>query len=186
MARLSSTVSRCSDTSRFYDWAQHWQRPKAEGGEGPFCRIPAKLAMLRSAIASWCHCSSHCNSPRRRNQPASISNPKLHVTVASDTVACRSIGARPTADDDGQPTTTATMPTTTTTTDKPGAAAPPPEHLGVPSRNPLPLSASQESQVRDIYYARVRKNCTEEIKGRRRPWTLRQTERTGCNGQTAS
>ena len=37
--------------------------------------------------------------------------------------------------------------------------------LGVPSRNPLPLSASQESQVRDIYYARVRKNCAEEIKG---------------------
>lgn len=56
-----------------------------------------------------------------------------------------------------------------TTTDKPGAVAPPPEHLSVPSRNPLPLSASQESQVRDIYYARVRKNCTEEIKGTRRP-----------------
>ena len=46
--------------------------------------------------------------------------------------------------------------------DKPEA---PTERLGVPSRNPLPLSASQESQVRDIYYARVRKNCTEEIKG---------------------
>ncbi|KAJ3493489.1 hypothetical protein NLG97_g4696 [Lecanicillium saksenae] len=42
---------------------------------------------------------------------------------------------------------------------------PPPERLGVPSRNPLPLSASQESQVRDIYYARVRKQCAEEIKG---------------------
>ncbi len=39
------------------------------------------------------------------------------------------------------------------------------ERPGIPSRNPLPLSASQESQVRDIYYARVRKNCTEEIKG---------------------
>ncbi|KAL6859867.1 hypothetical protein ACO1O0_003891 [Amphichorda felina] len=46
-------------------------------------------------------------------------------------------------------------------TDKPDA---PSERLGVPSRNPLPLSASQEAQVRDIYYARVRKNCTEEIK----------------------
>lgn len=43
---------------------------------------------------------------------------------------------------------------------------PPPERLGVPSRNPLPLSASQESQVRDIYYARVRKQCAEEIKGK--------------------
>lgn len=52
--------------------------------------------------------------------------------------------------------------TTMTTNNQPDAA---PEHLGVPSRNPLPLSASQESQVRDIYYARVRKNCTEEIKG---------------------
>lgn len=46
--------------------------------------------------------------------------------------------------------------------DKPEA---PTERLGVPSRNPLPLSASQESQVRDIYYARVRKNCQDEIKG---------------------
>lgn len=42
----------------------------------------------------------------------------------------------------------------------------PQQRLGVPSRNPLPLSASQESQVRDIYYARVRKQCADEIKGR--------------------
>ena len=41
----------------------------------------------------------------------------------------------------------------------------PPERLAVPSRNPLPLSASQESQVRDIFYANVRKECAEEIKG---------------------
>ncbi|KAJ2974109.1 hypothetical protein NQ176_g6231 [Zarea fungicola] len=41
---------------------------------------------------------------------------------------------------------------------------PPPERLAIPSRNPLPLSASQESQVRDIYYARVRKQCADEIK----------------------
>ncbi|KAK2595643.1 hypothetical protein QQS21_006614 [Conoideocrella luteorostrata] len=40
----------------------------------------------------------------------------------------------------------------------------PQKRLGVPSRNPLPLSATQESQVRDIYYARVRKQCAEEIK----------------------
>lgn len=39
------------------------------------------------------------------------------------------------------------------------------EKLGVPSRNPLPLSASQEAQVRDIYYQNVRKQCAEEIKG---------------------
>ncbi|KAG6087717.1 hypothetical protein E4U15_007465 [Claviceps sp. LM218 group G6] len=40
----------------------------------------------------------------------------------------------------------------------------PQQRLGVPSRNPLPLSASQEAQVREIYYARVRKQCTQEIK----------------------
>ncbi|KAK4188502.1 hypothetical protein QBC35DRAFT_357817, partial [Podospora australis] len=34
----------------------------------------------------------------------------------------------------------------------------------IPSRNPLPLSASQEAQVRDIFHARVRKRCTDEIK----------------------
>lgn len=41
----------------------------------------------------------------------------------------------------------------------------PQEKLGVPSRNPLPLSASQEAQVRDIFYQKVRKECAEEIKG---------------------
>lgn len=39
------------------------------------------------------------------------------------------------------------------------------ERLPMPSRNPLPLSASQEAQVRDIFYARVRKHCADEIKG---------------------
>ncbi|PHH61440.1 hypothetical protein CDD81_348 [Ophiocordyceps australis] len=34
----------------------------------------------------------------------------------------------------------------------------------VPSPNPLPLSASQEAQVRDIFYARVRQRCAQEIK----------------------
>lgn len=32
------------------------------------------------------------------------------------------------------------------------------------SKNPLPLSAYQEGQVRDLYYARVRGICAEEIK----------------------
>ncbi|KAI6760530.1 hypothetical protein HG530_009390 [Fusarium avenaceum] len=40
----------------------------------------------------------------------------------------------------------------------------PAEKLGVPSRNPLPLSASQEAQVRDIFYQKVRKECADEIK----------------------
>ncbi|KAK3693708.1 hypothetical protein B0T22DRAFT_436869 [Podospora appendiculata] len=38
------------------------------------------------------------------------------------------------------------------------------DRLPMPSSNPLPLSATQESQIRDIYYARVRSHCTEEIK----------------------
>ncbi|TGZ76241.1 hypothetical protein EX30DRAFT_324941 [Ascodesmis nigricans] len=32
------------------------------------------------------------------------------------------------------------------------------------TRNPLPLSAAQEAQVRDLYYARVRGLCAEEIR----------------------
>lgn len=35
----------------------------------------------------------------------------------------------------------------------------------MPSRNPLPLSASQEAQVREIFYERVRSYCGPEIKG---------------------
>ena len=43
----------------------------------------------------------------------------------------------------------------------------------MPSRNPLPLSASQEAQVREIFYERVRGYCGPEIKGiyRKQPWT---------------
>ncbi|KAI1440712.1 cytochrome c oxidase biogenesis protein Cmc1 like-domain-containing protein [Annulohypoxylon stygium] len=36
--------------------------------------------------------------------------------------------------------------------------------LPMPSRNPLPLSASQEAQVREVFNARVRNLCSEEIK----------------------
>ncbi|CAK7568316.1 MAG: hypothetical protein SEPTF4163_006303 [Sporothrix epigloea] len=36
--------------------------------------------------------------------------------------------------------------------------------LPMPSHNPLPLSASQEAQVRDLYYERVRQKCHAEIK----------------------
>ncbi|KAI1079065.1 cytochrome c oxidase biogenesis protein Cmc1 like-domain-containing protein [Whalleya microplaca] len=38
------------------------------------------------------------------------------------------------------------------------------ERLPMPSRNPLPLSASQEAQVREVFNARVRKLCADEIK----------------------
>ncbi|KAH0536502.1 hypothetical protein FGG08_006627 [Glutinoglossum americanum] len=38
------------------------------------------------------------------------------------------------------------------------------ERLPMPSRNPLPLSAGQEQQVRDMYYKRVRGYCADEIK----------------------
>jgi COX assembly protein 1 len=61
--------------------------------------------------------------------------------------------------------------------DEPSA---PQEHLGVPSRNPLPLSASQEAQVRDIFYARVRKNCSDEIKGEL-PFGVLATNGDGLN-----
>ncbi|OTA38696.1 hypothetical protein D0861_04961 [Hortaea werneckii] len=33
-----------------------------------------------------------------------------------------------------------------------------------PSRQPLPLSASQESQVRELYHKRVRNKCADEVR----------------------
>ena len=44
-------------------------------------------------------------------------------------------------------------------------AAPKTTPLLLPSRNPLPLSAGQEQQVRDLYYKRVRGYCADEIRG---------------------
>ena len=50
------------------------------------------------------------------------------------------------------------------------AMAPPPAEveeiprLPMPSRNPLPLSAAQEAQVREMYHSRVRSYCAAEIK----------------------
>ncbi|KAI8629660.1 hypothetical protein F5Y19DRAFT_73150 [Xylariaceae sp. FL1651] len=38
------------------------------------------------------------------------------------------------------------------------------ERLPMPSRNPLPLSASQEAQVREVFNARVRALCSDDIK----------------------
>lgn len=32
-------------------------------------------------------------------------------------------------------------------------------------RTPLPLSASQEAEVKDLYHKRVRSYCTDEIRG---------------------
>lgn len=45
----------------------------------------------------------------------------------------------------------------------------------MPSRNPLPLSASQEAQVREIFYERVRGYCGPEIKGkyRKQSWATK-------------
>ncbi|KAI2641047.1 cytochrome c oxidase biogenesis protein Cmc1 like-domain-containing protein [Xylaria nigripes] len=39
-----------------------------------------------------------------------------------------------------------------------------PKRLSMPSRNPLPLSATQEAQVREIFNGRVRTHCAPEIK----------------------
>ncbi|EEP82274.1 conserved hypothetical protein [Uncinocarpus reesii 1704] len=41
---------------------------------------------------------------------------------------------------------------------------PPPSHPRINLRNPTPLSASQEAEVKDIYYKRVRGYCAAEIK----------------------
>ena len=35
----------------------------------------------------------------------------------------------------------------------------------LPSRNPIPLSSSQEAAVRELYYKRVRSKCADEIRG---------------------
>lgn len=35
----------------------------------------------------------------------------------------------------------------------------------VPSRNPLPLTANQESQVRELYHKRVRTKCADQVRG---------------------
>lgn len=39
-----------------------------------------------------------------------------------------------------------------------------PQATSINLRNPLPLSAAQEAQVKDLYYKRVRKLCDPEIK----------------------
>ncbi|KAF4954427.1 hypothetical protein FGADI_5293 [Fusarium gaditjirri] len=57
----------------------------------------------------------------------------------------------------------------------------PEEKLGVPSRNPLPLSASQEAQVRDIFYQKVRKECADEIKGTSPPPPVSPTSTPNYN-----
>ncbi|KAI0169107.1 hypothetical protein GGR52DRAFT_574333 [Hypoxylon sp. FL1284] len=44
------------------------------------------------------------------------------------------------------------------------AGDPKEERLPMPSRNPLPLSASQEAQVREVFNKRVRNLCADEIK----------------------
>ena len=36
-------------------------------------------------------------------------------------------------------------------------------------RNPVPVSARQETQIREIFYKRVRTKCAQEIRGERAP-----------------
>lgn len=52
-----------------------------------------------------------------------------------------------------------------------GHETPAAERRSLPSRNPLPLSAAQEGQVRDLYYKRVRAHCADEIRGNLSPRT---------------
>lgn len=99
---------------------------------------------------------SHCQSPELHSHPG----PGL-VRLSS----LRGRGLRPASESHRRKlalASSALSRMTTMATDKPDV---PDQRAGVPSRNPLPLSASQESQVRDIYYARVRSQCAEEIKG---------------------
>ncbi|KAG5300600.1 Cmc1 superfamily domain-containing protein [Histoplasma ohiense] len=55
----------------------------------------------------------------------------------------------------------ASSPDTRTTPPAPASTASP---ANINLRNPLPLSAAQEAQVRDLYYKRVRGHCAAEIK----------------------
>jgi COX assembly protein 1 len=48
---------------------------------------------------------------------------------------------------------------------QPAPQLPSPSPLEPNLRNPLPLSAAQEAQVRDLYYKRVRGICDPVIKG---------------------
>ncbi|OCK82293.1 hypothetical protein K432DRAFT_380584 [Lepidopterella palustris CBS 459.81] len=50
-------------------------------------------------------------------------------------------------------------PQTGTSIETPAAPKPPPVF-----RNPVPLSAGQEQQVRELYYKRVRTKCADEIR----------------------
>ncbi|KAI9885861.1 MAG: hypothetical protein M1823_002340 [Watsoniomyces obsoletus] len=59
--------------------------------------------------------------------------------------------------------TTSNNPSSTSSSSS-STSPPKSDRLPMPSRNPMPLSASQEAQVRDVYYARVRGHCAAEIK----------------------
>ncbi|SPO02248.1 uncharacterized protein DNG_04921 [Cephalotrichum gorgonifer] len=43
-------------------------------------------------------------------------------------------------------------------------SAPDAARLPMPSRNPMPLSATQEAAIRDLYHERVKRHCSDEIK----------------------
>lgn len=48
----------------------------------------------------------------------------------------------------------------------------------LPSSNPIPLSTTQEAAVRDVFYARVRQRCSDEIKGTSPPTPTSPTQLT--------
>lgn len=58
---------------------------------------------------------------------------------------------------------------------EPSQTAPPPDsprpEIKYNLRNPLPLSASQEAEVKDLYHKRVRSYCADEIRGTPFPYT---------------
>lgn len=56
-----------------------------------------------------------------------------------------------------------------TSSDTPSGAASKKTLEVTPARQPLPLSATQEGQVREIYYKRVRTKCADEVRGKMFP-----------------
>ncbi|EAW07376.1 uncharacterized protein ACLA_020840 [Aspergillus clavatus NRRL 1] len=54
--------------------------------------------------------------------------------------------------------------TTTSSSSSPDSPLPPSNKPAYNLRNPLPLSASQEQEVKRLYYKRVRAHCAPEIK----------------------
>lgn len=96
------------------------------------------------AVTGW----SFCNTPstvRKAEEERALNSPALHISFLYLVRSGTRMQRNPPMTSNAQ-------------------AMQPVERLPPPSPNPLPLSATQEQQVRDLYYKRVRGYCAEEIK----------------------